>query len=72
MADVTRILGDLAISIEAMIQREPPSPEHSATIIMLTHGTREANMNAAIERIEGLDAISGGVTRLRVEHLNAR
>ncbi|KPK38933.1 MAG: homoserine dehydrogenase [Gammaproteobacteria bacterium SG8_47] len=72
LADVTRILGDLAISIEAMIQREPPSPEHSATIIMLTHGTREANMNAAIERIEGLDAISGGVTRLRVEHLNAR
>jgi homoserine dehydrogenase len=72
LADVTRILGDLGISIEAIIQKEPPSVEHSATIIMLTHGTTEADMNSAIASIEDLEAISGGVTRLRVEYLNAR
>jgi homoserine dehydrogenase len=69
LADITRILADHGISIDAMIQREPGEGEEQADIIMLTHQTREKNVDAAIERIEQLPVVTGGVTRLRLEEL---
>ena len=71
LADVTRILGDRGISIEAIIQKEPKPGSDKANIIMLTHRILEQNMNQAIADIETLSAISGKVTRIRVETLNA-
>jgi hypothetical protein len=44
LADITRILADQQISIDAMIQREPAEGEEQTDIIMLTHLTREKNM----------------------------
>jgi len=72
LADVTRILGDHQISIEAMIQKEPEPEMQTASIIMLTHRVLEKNMNDAINKIEQLEAIHDKVTRIRVEALNAR
>jgi len=72
LADVTRILGDQQISIEAIIQKEPEPEMHTASVIMLTHRVLEKNMNAAIAKIEKLDAIHDKVTRIRVEALSAR
>ncbi|MCC7269897.1 MAG: homoserine dehydrogenase, partial [Rhodocyclaceae bacterium] len=46
LADITRILADQQISIDAMIQREPAEGEEQTDIIMLTHLTREKNMEA--------------------------
>lgn len=69
LADVTRILADLEISIEAILQREPPAKD-KATVIILTQRTIEERINHAIERIETLPAIVGAVRRIRVEHLN--
>ncbi|MDR2112068.1 MAG: homoserine dehydrogenase [Candidatus Accumulibacter sp.] len=69
LADITRILADHQISIEAMIQREPGEGEEQADIIMLTHQTREKNIDEAIVRIEQLPVITGRVTRLRLEGL---
>jgi homoserine dehydrogenase len=71
LAEVTRILGDHQISIEAIIQKEPEPEMQTASVIMLTHRVLEKNMNDAIAKIEGLDAIHGKVTRIRVETLNA-
>lgn len=73
LADVTRILGDSGISIEAMIQKEPKEIEQTkqATIIMLTHAVIEGNMNNALKQIEALPAVSGEVVRIRMEHLVA-
>ena len=71
LADVTRILGDHQISIEAIIQKEPAPEMQTASVIMLTHRVLEKNMNDAITKIEGLDAITDKVTRIRVETLNA-
>ncbi|MDH3949217.1 MAG: homoserine dehydrogenase [Gammaproteobacteria bacterium] len=71
LADVTRILGDRGISIEAIIQKEPQPGSDKANIIMLTHQILEKNMNQAIADIEALSAIAGKVTRIRVETLNA-
>ena len=69
LADITRILADLSISIDAMVQKEPSEGEEQADIIMLTHLTQEKNINAAITRIESLPVISGKVTRIRLEAL---
>jgi homoserine dehydrogenase len=54
LSDVTRILGNAGISIEAILQ----------------HTVRERQMNAAIGKIESLDSIHGDVTRIRLEHLD--
>jgi len=69
LADITRILADHQISIEAMIQREPGEGEEQTDIIMLTHQTREKCVDAAIARIEALPVVSGKLTRLRLEAL---
>jgi len=69
LADVTRILADQEISIDAMIQREPAEGEVQTEIIMLTHQTRERNIDAAIARIASLAAVKGPIVRLRLEEL---
>ncbi len=70
LADITRILGDLNISIDAFLQKEPAEGEKEVDIIMLTHITVEKNINQAIAKIEALPAISGSITRIRLEELN--
>jgi homoserine dehydrogenase len=70
LADVARILGDRGISIEAVVQKEPPPGVDHVPLILLTHRVREGEMNRAIHRIEHLDSIAGKVVRIRVEHLN--
>ncbi|NMG63431.1 homoserine dehydrogenase [Azoarcus indigens] len=69
LADITRILADSQISIDAMIQKEPAEGEAQTDIIMLTHQTVEKNANAAIAKIEALPVVQGKVTRLRLENL---
>jgi homoserine dehydrogenase len=69
LADITRILADQQISIDAMIQREPGEGESQTDIIMLTHITREKNVDAAIAKIEVLPVVKKKVIRLRMEEL---
>ena len=70
LADITRILADLGISIDAMVQKEPHEGEAQADIIMLTHRTVEKHVNAAIAKIEALPVVAGKVTRIRLEELD--
>ena len=70
LADVTRILADQAISIDALLQREPAEGEGETDIIILTHVCIEKQADAAIAKIEALPAVKGKVTRLRLETLN--
>jgi homoserine dehydrogenase len=72
LADVTRILGALGISIEAVIQKEPLEDQQQVAIILLTRRVQEKHMNAAILQIEALDSIEGRVTRIRLEHLSGK
>lgn len=69
LADVTKILADQNISIEAIIQKEPRKGETSLPIIMLTQQTVEKEMNAAIAKMEALPTIIGKVNRIRMETL---
>lgn len=70
LADITRILGDHDISIEAFIQKEPAAGEQNVNIIMLTQRVREGVMNEAMTAIGALDAVDGDVIRIRVESLS--
>ena len=70
LADITRILADSSISIEALIQKEAAAGESDTDIIMLTHRTVERNANAAIAKIEVLESVQGKVTKLRMESLS--
>ena len=71
LADVTRILADMNISIEALLQKEAADDVTTVPVIILTHRIREGQMTDAISRIEALDSIQGKVTRIRLESLDA-
>ena len=70
LADITRILADRDISIDAMIQKEPPEGEEQTDIILLTHRTVENSVVDAISRIEALPTVRGTIVRIRLEDLN--
>jgi len=70
MADLTRILADAGISIDAVLQKEPGEGETRTDIIMLTHQAQEKKIDAAIREIEGLPAVVGSVTKIRLENLS--
>jgi len=69
LADVTRILADASISIDAMLQKEAGEGETQTDLIILTHETQEKHIDRAIAAIEQLDTILGKVHRIRLEHL---
>jgi homoserine dehydrogenase len=69
LADVTRILADSRISIDAMVQKEPEEGQRRVDIVMLTHRAIEKNVNAAMAKIEKLPTVVGKVTRIRLEEL---
>ncbi|GLR25748.1 homoserine dehydrogenase [Limnobacter litoralis] len=70
LADVTRILANQNISIEAMIQRQAEDESGQADIVLLTHRCIEGDFNAAMVEIEALDAVVEPMVRVRVEDLS--
>ncbi len=69
LANVTRILADSSISVDAMLQKGAGEGETETDLIILTHETREKQVDAAIAAIEALSTVEGKVTRIRLEHL---
>ncbi|MCV6639225.1 homoserine dehydrogenase [Candidatus Albibeggiatoa sp. nov. NOAA] len=68
LAQVTSLLSDNDISIEAIIQKQVGDAD-SVTIVILTHDVKEASVNQAIQNIEALEGIEGQVMRMRLENL---
>jgi len=69
MADLTRILADAGISIDAVLQKETRGEERT-DIIVITHQTQEKKVDAAIARFEALGSVVGKVIRIRLETLS--
>lgn len=72
IADITEILGENEISIDAMIQKDPDKSgqDHNAiSVIIMTHEIQESIMNKAITELEALHAVNTGITRIRVAEL---
>ena len=70
LADVTRILADLNISVDAMLQTEVDDARKEAQIVVMTHICKEADVDAACQQIMALASVTGDVVKLRVEELN--
>lgn len=68
LAQVTKIIGERGISIEAIEQKGHATEQ--VPVILLTNRVVEGQMNAAITAIEALDDIIGQITRIRVEDLD--
>ncbi|NQY26101.1 MAG: homoserine dehydrogenase [Piscirickettsiaceae bacterium] len=69
LADITRILSEQGISIEAILQKEPEQQGGIVPVIMLTQQIVEKNMDAAMSQIEALQSVTDSVMRIRVESL---
>jgi homoserine dehydrogenase len=70
LADVTRILADAGISIDAALQREAAEGESQTDIILLTHVATEGRVDQAIDRIQALPTVLAPVIRIRMEDLS--
>jgi len=70
LANVTGVLAEFEISIDAMLQ-QPASQGHAQTeLIILTHTAKESVMNAAIQKIQQLPTVLVPVVRIRKEDLS--
>jgi homoserine dehydrogenase len=69
LADITRILAQGSISIDAMVQKEPGEGQKQVDIVLLTHRALEKKVDAALRKIEKLKTVVGRVTKIRCEEL---
>tara|TARA_B100000959_G_scaffold14703_2_gene14386 strand:- start:8191 stop:9501 length:1311 start_codon:yes stop_codon:yes gene_type:complete len=69
LAEVTRIFGDLKISIESILQKDRGDHESVVPIIILTQHTKEFRLDQALVELEKLDNVNGKIVRIRVETL---
>lgn len=70
LADITRILSEQDINIEAILQKEAEEDDGIVPIIILTQAVLEKNMDAAIAQIEALGTTPDPIMRIRMESLD--
>ena len=70
LADITRILAEEHISIDALLQKKPQALEQTADIILLTNKTHEKNLNRALDQFKHLASVRSEIVKLRVETLD--
>jgi homoserine dehydrogenase len=70
LAQVTGILAQCGISIEAVLQRAADEGENQTDLIILTHDCVEADMNRAMAQMQALSTVLAPITRLRKEDLS--
>jgi homoserine dehydrogenase len=68
IADVTAALRDHHISLESMLQRGR-APGEAVPVVVTTHDCEEAQMRAAIARIQSLEAVVEKPALIRIEAL---
>ena len=69
LAQVTSILAERGISIDALLQRESGEGESQTDVIILTHDTVEGRMREAIVAMQALPTVLAPIVSLRKEEL---
>ena len=69
LADITRVLADGGISIDAFVQRAPQQGVQEAEVVLLTHRCIERSLRLAISRMVQLPSVLNEPITLRVEDL---
>lgn len=74
LAKITTLLANAGISIDAVLQREADEVGGEGStqtdLIILTHDTREGDMDKALAEVQGLPTVLAPITRIRKEELN--
>ncbi len=69
LAEITHILAEGGMSIDALLQRPSGESDQHTDVILLTHETIESRMNQALASIQALDTVLAPIVRLRKEEL---
>ncbi|GAB1263540.1 homoserine dehydrogenase [Aurantivibrio infirmus] len=69
LSEITQILSQAGVSIEALIQKEADDELEYVPVVLLTNRAIEGKMKRAIQAIEKLDHVAGEVVSIRVESL---
>jgi homoserine dehydrogenase len=69
LANVTGILAEHDISIDAVLQKESAEGERQTDVIILTHDTVEGKMRQAIARMQALPTVLAPIVSVRKEEL---
>lgn len=68
LADITSVLGQSNISIQAILQKDISHEQDAhVPVVILTQPTLEKNMNHAIAALQALPSIDDNITRIRKE-----
>ncbi len=67
LAQIARILGDHAIGISSVIQKESDEGAGTAEIVIMTHPAEERAMTASLEEVKGLKVVKEISSFIRVE-----
>ena len=67
LAQISKVLGDLSISISSVIQKETDDLAHGAELVLMTHRAREASLQQALSVLEGLEVVREIGNMVRVE-----
>jgi len=67
LAQITKVLGDLQISIASIIQKETYETDQRAEIVLMTHESAENAMQQAIGRLGELNVVNEVGSMVRVE-----
>jgi len=69
LAKVTGIMAEFDISIEHVHQEPCKQTPEDATLVMITNSVKEASINQALAKLDGLEDIDGDIMRIRIETL---
>ena len=67
LAQITKILGDLRISIDSVIQKSADEATGQAELVLMTHMANEDAVQRAVSAIDDLDVVGGIGNLIRVE-----
>jgi homoserine dehydrogenase len=67
MAQITKVLGDLDVSLASVIQKEVPEAGQVAEVVVTTHVALESAVQEAVRRLAALDTVNEVANLVRVE-----
>ena len=69
LAEVSEVFAKHNISIEAVLQKEPPEGADKVHLVLITQKVVEKELNQALTEVERFDEIEGSIIHIRLEHL---
>ncbi len=70
LAKITKMMGDLGISIDSLHQDTCDVNKNEATIVLITDKVKEATFNKLLAELSSFEGIEGDVQRIRVDLLD--